>query len=100
MGTCPVCSGESFADHPAGWLAWDHRVTCGLRGLEDATQAADHSRGPGVRPATAAERTLLVALGVLAADYAEPVVTNVERVTSVILRRSWPELEPNVQPVS
>jgi len=95
MTTCPNCSGQSMADHPAGMLAWQHANTCLIRVSEDATADADHAHVAGwgrrfTRPATSAELTLLSALG-----YAIPtagLVTSVERWTASVTRRTWPAL--------
>jgi hypothetical protein len=85
-----------MAEHPAGWLAWQHANDCTLRQSEDAQHVADLDLlGSGRRrvlrrPATPTEETLLGALG-----YSVPadLATEVRAVTAYVIRRRWPRLE-------
>jgi hypothetical protein len=60
---CPECGGRQMPNHPAGFT-FDHLDPFTIRDAEDATQAADTTRGgplkpPFVRPLTDAEHVLV-----------------------------------------
>lgn len=62
IALCPECAGPQMRNHPAGFM-FGHVDPCTLRDAEDATQAADATRGgplklPFVRPLTDAEHAL------------------------------------------
>jgi hypothetical protein len=79
---------------PRGWLAFDAPLPDALQRAEDSTQAADfdHRRfGRKIlRPATAAERTLLQHLGY---ELPEHLTTAVSFKSTSCRHRSWPQLE-------
>lgn len=91
---CPSCGGQHLAGHPAGWLAWQHTTTCELGQAEDATRHTDYLRTGGShgyqRPATDAERTLLVTLG---HSPVEKQMTRVSPLVPSVIRRYWDDLE-------
>jgi hypothetical protein len=92
---CPECRGQLIAGHPDGRLAIKHDIRCSLSAAEDATAAVDQDRAmgrPSIRPATAAERVLLRAIG-MPVDQEEPLDTVVEFVAPGVRRRTWPKLE-------
>ncbi|MDI9917861.1 hypothetical protein [Rhodococcus sp. IEGM 1379] len=79
---------------PRGWLTFDH-LPRDLADAEGSTQYADYEaskriRGPRKRPATPAERTLLIHLG---HEPPELLDTTVEYLTGTVRRRTWPVLE-------
>lgn len=91
--TCPECGGRQLPDHPKGILTVDHnRETCSIGKADDSTTEADQRRAAGwmgsfSRPITAAEDTLLAAVGVVPT---KP-VTIVTPLTPSVLRRTWTE---------
>ena len=118
---CPACDGTQLAGHPAGWLAFQHRVTCPHYEPETRTHYADAvlgssqldaTRGPGrrrtwssnanqtnsrgfTRPSTSTERALLEALGYeIPEELADNLRTTVRHLTAGTIRREWPDLEP------
>ena len=91
--TCPECGGPQLPDHPKGPLVFDHdRAACSIGRDEDSTADADLRRaagllGPFARPITAAEKTLLAAVGIDPAGLAPQ--TNVSVISPGLLRRHW-----------
>ena len=90
MTPCPGCGGRYLAGHPAGWLVWQHEMTCPLGEADDATRHADHLRvKPSARPITLTEIVLLTALGY------QPTIDEVTHLTTVtrsVTHRCWPRL--------
>lgn len=87
---CPTCGGPLMSGEIA--LRFGHDARCTTRDAEDATLAADAGRAKQYdlptfsRSATAAERSLLTALGV---DLALDTRTRVTWVTDGVRQRSW-----------
>jgi hypothetical protein len=93
--TCPECTGPYMgAAHPSSVIVFSHAPGCGLGRAMDATQAADAERTAGefgvpiavTRVPTAAEVTLLAAVGVAA-----PTSVSVQRATvgGAVVSRSY-----------
>lgn len=96
MNVCPECDGEQMVNHPAGILAFQHRIDCGLLQAEDATAAADHLRlgsGPFTRTSTDTERLLL---GWLGYEVEPGMLTRVERITTSVHHREWNDLKESI----
>lgn len=62
--TCPRCGGVRLDAQ----LRYQHRTDCRIYVADTATIAADHERGAGVRPATAAEAEMLTHEGYAPAE--------------------------------
>lgn len=102
MSDCPECGGRYLAGHPAGWLTWQHRLTCTLGQADDQTRHADYLRAwhdrrpaPFTRPATPTERVLLAALGHAPAG---DETTHVHPLMPAVTRRTRPQLDQPTPP--